>query len=183
MTRTRVVRLLQLKGIKDAERKPHTLQLHLLAVEPVRLNLLVHVVVVRHHGACRNYGSSRGGRRRRRRSCDVCWRRLKKNTEVMRRFKCSKGRPTPSRTYRGERGPWRGEHLRWGAERGRSLLGCVRWGQDLWSWNVRTGSAAGRRVAVRVVMLRLHLSRRRGHRCRGRSLSSQRTLVNSTAKR
>lgn len=57
---TGVVRLLELQRVDDAERKPDALGLHLLAVEPVVLNGLVDVEVVRHHGTCRNDGS--GGR-------------------------------------------------------------------------------------------------------------------------
>lgn len=46
--RTRVVCLLQLQRVNDTERKPDALGLHLFAVEPVRLNGLVDVVVVWH---------------------------------------------------------------------------------------------------------------------------------------
>ena len=57
---TRVVRLLQLDGVDDAEGKPDALGLNLFAEEPVRLHGLVDVVL--HHGIGWDQSSSRGGR-------------------------------------------------------------------------------------------------------------------------
>lgn len=73
---TRVIRLLQLKRVNDTERKPDALWLHLLTVEPVRLDRLIDIVVVWHHGTSRNNRSSSAGWRWR--CVHMCRRRLKK---------------------------------------------------------------------------------------------------------
>lgn len=74
---TRVVDLLQLKRVNNAEREPDVLGLHLFTVKPMRLNGLVHVVVVRHHGTSRDQRSGRWSLLQRRwRWLHMCGRRL-----------------------------------------------------------------------------------------------------------
>lgn len=85
--------------------------------------------------------------------------------------------------YLCECGSWQWECLwRW-AERVWILLRCVCWWQDLRSWNIRTGSAAGGGVSVRIMTLWLHLRRWWSHCGGGRSVTPHRALVNCTAKR
>lgn len=92
------------------------------------------------------------------------------------------------KAYLGKGGScWR-ECLRLRAQRVRVLLGCVARWQDFRSWNIRTGSAAGGGVSVRVVTLLLHQRRRRSH-CGGggggrrRSVPPHGVLIHGTAKR
>lgn len=94
-----------------------------------------------------------------------------------------KGKDKKAYTYFCERGPRQRERLWRRAEGVRVLLRCVHQRQDLWSRHVRAGSAAYRRVSVRVVTLWLHLRRRRGHRVGGRSVTPHGTLINCSAKR
>lgn len=83
--RTWVERLLKLQRVDDAQRKPDALRLDLLAVEPVRLDRFVDVVVVvvRRHRTCRNDGAG-GGSWRRRSRMNMWGRRLRNKKDLFR---------------------------------------------------------------------------------------------------